>query len=91
MEEEFVLTVGEGESKVKYLIERVIPMDDKCFFTILNLSNFDFMFGEYTGPQAEDPEETRLRIWQDFGRGCPNISYPDGYIVDDLYEMIDIF
>lgn len=91
MEEKYVLTLGDGEDKIPYLIERVICMDNQRFFTLVNLITGDFMFGEYTGQLPEDEDEAREIIWNDFRNGCETITYPDGYIVDDLYEMIDFF
>ena len=87
--EKYVLELG--EEKTKYLIERVIPFGEQFFFTLFNLQTGDFMFGEYERELPEDEDTAREIIWQDFLDGCKHISYPDGYIVDDLYEMIDFF
>ena len=89
--EKYVLELGTGENKTEYLIERVIPYGDQFFFTIFNLFTGDVMFGEYEGALPDDEDSAREIIWQDFMDGCNHISYPDGYIVDDLYEMIDFF
>lgn len=89
--EKYVLELGEEESKTLYLIERVIPYGEQNFFTLFNLMSGDFMFGEYDGTLPDDEDVAREIIWQDFLDGCKHISYPDGYIVDDLYEMIDFF
>lgn len=91
MEEKYVLTQGEGDNRCDYLIERVIKYGEHYFFTLFNLMTGDVMFGEYTGELPKDEDDAREVIWNDFREGCKNISYPDGYIVDDLYEMIDFF
>jgi len=91
MDEKYVLTLGEGDERSEYLIERVIKLGDQQFFTLFNLMIGDVMFGEYTGSLPEDEDEAREVIWVDFRNGCKKITYPDGYIVDDLYEMIDFF
>lgn len=85
--EKYILNTAAGT----YIIERVIDMDDKKFFTLFNLDTGNVMFGEYEGELPPDEDEAREIIWKDFLDGCPHISYPDGYIVDDLYEMIDFF
>ena len=89
MEEKYVLTFGEGDEKAEYLIERVIKDGDKRYFPLFNLMTGNVMFGEYTDSLPEDEDEAREVIWNDFRTGCKHIQYPDGYIVDDLYEMID--
>lgn len=91
MDEKYVLVLGEGDNATKYLIERVIPFGEQFFFTIFNLHTGEVMFGEYEGELPEDEDTAREIIWNDFREGCKHISYPDGYIVDDLYEMIDFF
>lgn len=91
MEEKYVLCLGEGDNKTEYLIERVIRYGEQNFFTLFNLMTGDVMFGEYCGELPEDEDEAREIIWEDFRCGCKNIEYPDGYIVDDLFEMIDFF
>lgn len=87
MEQEYILTVGEGEQKITYLIEKVYLLDGKCFFSILNLDTFSVMFGEYLGETTEDHEANRGRIYNDFLSGCPNITFVDGYMEDELYEL----
>lgn len=91
MEEKYVLTVGEGSEKTEYLIERVIRHREKLFFTLFNLGTGDMMFGEYGGELPEDEDLAREIIWNDFREGCRHISYPDGYIVDELFDMTDFF
>lgn len=90
MEERFVLSFGTGEEKREYLIERVIDFLESKFFTIFNLATGELMFGEYCGELPEDEDKAREIICDDFKSGCKHIQYPDGYIVDDLYEMIDL-
>lgn len=85
--EKYVLNSVNG----KYLIERVVDFNEKKFFTLFNLENGSLMFGEYEGDLPENEDEAREIIWKDFLEGCHNISYPDGYIVDDLFEIIDFF
>ena len=91
MEEKYILTSGEGDNKSEYLIERVIRDGDKNYFTLFDLMTGNVMFGEYTDALPGDDDEAREAIWDDFRCGCKHIQYPDGYIVDDLYEMIDFF
>lgn len=91
MEEKYVLTLENENSEYKYLIERVITYGEQKFFTLFNLSTGDFLFGEYIGELPQDEDVAREIIWNDFRNGSSKISYPDGYIVDDLYEMIDFF
>jgi len=88
---ENILSVSNGDETIEYMIERVIRFDSKFFFTIFNLSNMDFMFGEYVGELPMDDDEAIKIICEDFKGGCKHIAYPDGYIVDDLYEMIDLY
>ena len=49
--------------------------------------------GSNTAAQGElpaDEEEAIAVIYDDFRSGCKHITYPDGYIADDLYEMMDL-
>ena len=87
MEEKYVLTVTMGEETIKYLIDRIIRLSGANYFNLFNLSNGDMMFGEYEGSLPEDEDLAREIVWRDFLDGCKHISYPDGYIVDDLFEM----
>lgn len=89
MSEKLVLVYDEKESKSEYLIERVIKYGEQNFFTLFNLMTGDVMFGEYTDVLPEAEDEAREMIWKDFIDGCKHITYPDGYIVDDLFELID--
>lgn len=91
MEEKYVLTLGEGENRHEYLIERVIKYGEQLFFTLFDLMTGNVMFGEYTDTLPDNEDEAREVIWNDFRNGCKHIEYPDGYIVDDLYEMVDFF
>lgn len=84
-----ILTVTDGDTTIEYLIGRIIPYDDKKFFTIFNLTFGGFMFGQYLGDLPEDEDAAVDIIVEDFKSGCAHITYPDGYIADDLYEMID--
>lgn len=88
---ENILVVQNGDETVEYMIERIIRFDNKFFFTIFNLSNMDFMFGEYVGKLPDNDDEALKIVCEDFKSGCKHIAYPDGYIVDDLYEMIDLY
>lgn len=91
MEEDFILTTGEGEHENRYFIQQVIRVNGKCYFSVINLLNFELMFGEYLGEVTEDDIENRLRVFEDFKNGCKNITYVDGYILDDLYEQWEGF
>lgn len=91
MNENHILTIQNGEMKIEYLIERVIRMDSQIFFTIFNLTSGEVMFGEFLGELPEDEEQALDTICDDFRAGCKHITYPDGYIVDDLYEMVDFY
>jgi len=90
-EEKYVLKREENGIITEFLIERVVVLDKKYYFTLFNLNTGDLLFGEYEGELPKDEDEAREIIWNDFREGCCHISYPDGYIVDDLYEMIDFF
>lgn len=85
----YILPVGEGDQQTEYMIDRAVLIDGKCIFGILNLQSFDLMFGEFLGDISEDMEENRGRIYQDFMNGCRHITFVDGYLADDLYEMWD--
>lgn len=89
MEQNFILTSGEGEQKKEYLIGDVYLIDGKCYFSVLDLGTFDVMFGEFLGETEEDSEINRERIYQDFLNQCPNITFVDGYMLDELYDMLD--
>lgn len=85
--ESYILPVGEGEEKISYLIERVFLLDDKCYFSILDMDTYNVMFGEYLGETDLDEESNRKRIYEDFLNGCKNITFVDGYMEDMLYEV----
>ena len=89
MDENYILPVGQGAEQVLYQIEKAFILDGKCFFSILNLSDFNVMFGEYLGPfsAGQDPEELRKLIHREFLNGCSRITFADGYMVDELYEL----
>lgn len=87
MELKYILPVGEGDSQKTYMIERVYLLDGKCFFSILDLDTFNVMFGEFLGQTSEDEEENRETIYNDFLSGCKNITFVDGYMEDELYEL----
>lgn len=91
MEEKYILTLGEGDERQDYIIERVINYENQQFFTLFNLTNGAVMFGEYLEKLPEDEDIAREIIWNDFRSGCKHITYPDGYIVDDLFEIIDFY
>lgn len=88
--EDRILIVEDGGQTFEYMIGSIIRLDDKIYFTIINLTEGGLLFGEYEGEVPEDDEEALDIIYKDFVDGCKNISYPDGYIVDDLYEMMDL-
>ena len=90
-EDKYILSSGEGDNKTEHLIERVIHFEGGHYFTIIDLASGSVMFGEYTGELPKDDDLAREVICNDFRSGCKHIAYPDGYIVDDLYEMIDMF
>ena len=89
MEANFIITSGSAEEKREYFIQKAFLLDGRCYFTILNINTFDVMFGEYLGTYEDDMEKTREKIYQEFVEKRPNVTYPDGYILDDLYEMWD--
>lgn len=90
MDEKYILCYGEGEEKREYLIGNIIEYGSDKYFMIINLISADVMFGEFLGELPEDEDEAREIIWKDFMNGCKHIQYPDGYIVDDLYEMMEL-
>ena len=89
MEEKNILTLSKDGVTTQYLIERVIRLDEQLFFTVINLNDGNLMFGEYTDELPLDDEKAIEIICEDFRKGCEHVIYPDGYIQDDLYEMID--
>ena len=91
MEEKYILSMSTEAGEIRYLIDQIIPLDGKNFFSLCNLTTGALLFGEYTGSLPESWDDAREIIWRDFLDGCAHISYPDGYILDDLYEMIDLY
>lgn len=88
MEPTYILPSA-GENQPEYYIQKAFVMDGHCYFIILNMDSFDVMFGEYLGKYDNDMEETRKKIYQEFLDHKPNVTFVDGYILDDLYEMWD--
>jgi len=85
-----ILTVTDGDRQIEYIISEILRLDEGNFFAIFNLTEGGFMFGQFLGELPADDEEAIAVIYDDFRSGCKHITYPDGYIADDLYEMMDL-
>lgn len=89
MEKDYILTMGEGEKIRKISLWKAFLLDEKCYFILLDLQTFDVMFGEYLGDFGTDMELVRDQIYEEFMQRCPNVTYVDGHLEDDLYAMMD--
>lgn len=89
METDYILTLEEGDVKKEYFIAKAFLLYNRCYYIIIDLSCFNVMFGEYLGEFTDDMEATRERIYQEFVNRCPNVTFVDGYLLDEFYDMWD--
>lgn len=91
MNTDFIITVDADASEpIRLMIEKIIPLDNRYFFSILNMNNGNVMFGEYLGQLSDISEDSRAVICQAIKQGDSRITFADSYLYDDLYELRDM-